>query len=107
MHHSPLPSPDARERREDYSVKLTWNNLSFEQISSLIKQAYFFKQVVFADLYYYGQVFAIQIMIGPDDSTSIVFPNSGLGAITDDMVNLVIKELTSLPIPIVLAASTE
>ncbi|WP_460639614.1 hypothetical protein [Larkinella harenae] len=96
MTYEPLPPP-GRKRLTDHSVHLTWHSLSFEQTCWLIKQTYFLKKAVFADFYFYEQLCSIHVKIGPSDTTTLIFPQSRVGTITEEIINLVILELTTSP----------
>lgn len=96
MHYQPLPPPE-KYRLLDHSVRLVWENLTLQQINWLVKQCFYFKEFLFADLPYYGQVFSLDIKIGPDQLTTLYFPKAEVGTMTDDMIRQIIEELASLP----------
>ncbi|MFD1139878.1 hypothetical protein ACFQ4C_02110 [Larkinella insperata] len=96
MNYQPLPAPE-KYRLLDHSVRLIWENLTHAQINWLIKQSFYFKDFLFADLPYYGQVFSLDIKIGPDQITTMFFPKSEVGTMTDEMIRQIIEELANLP----------
>ena len=96
MTYQPLPQPE-KYRLLDHSVRLVWENLTLPQINWLVKQSFYFKEFLFADLSYYGQVFSLDIKIGPDQLTTLYFPKSEVGTMTDEMIRQIIDELSRVP----------
>ncbi|RRA98076.1 hypothetical protein [Larkinella rosea] len=97
MNYQPLPQPE-KYRLLDHSVRLVWDHLTLPQINWLTKQAFYFKEFLFADLAYYGQIFSLDIKIGPDQLTTLYFPKSEVGTMTDEMIRQIIGELTHVPV---------
>ncbi|MGA0559252.1 hypothetical protein ACO2Q8_21515 [Larkinella sp. VNQ87] len=97
MTYQPLPQPE-KYRLLDHSVRLVWENLTLPQINWLVKQSFYFKEFLFADLSYYGQVFSLDIKIGPDQLTTLYFPKSEVGTMTDEMIRQIIDELSRVPV---------
>ncbi|MFC5412402.1 hypothetical protein ACFPMF_23965 [Larkinella bovis] len=97
MDYQPLTIPE-KYRLLDHSVRLVWENLTLPQINWLIKQSFYFKEFLFADLSYYGQVFSLDIKIGPDQLTTLYFPKSEVGTMTDEMIRQIIDELANGPV---------
>ncbi|GAB3271827.1 hypothetical protein GCM10027347_43360 [Larkinella harenae] len=97
MNYQPLPTPE-KYRLLDHSVRLVWESLTLPQINWLVKQSFYFKEFVFADLPYYGQVFSLDIKIGPDQLTTLYFPKAEVGTMTDEMIRQIIDELVTVPV---------
>lgn len=97
MNYQSLPAPE-KFRLFDHSVRLVWEDLTLPQINWLVRQSFYFKEFLFADLPYYGQVFSLDIKIGPDQLTTLYFPKSDVGTMTDAMIRQIIDELVSVPV---------
>ncbi|GAB3921163.1 hypothetical protein [Larkinella terrae] len=95
MKYQPLPAPE-KYRLLDHSVRLVWDQLELEQINWLVHQSFYFKNFLFADLSYYGQVFSLDIKIGPDEVTTLFFPKSEIGTMTDEMIRIIIDCLMTV-----------